>query len=39
LNDWRLIEFEPRLFFTADGEAVDFRQTEPTWRNIRLLPA
>jgi CubicO group peptidase (beta-lactamase class C family) len=37
LNDWRLIEFEPNLFFTADGEAVDFRHPEPTWRNIRLL--
>jgi CubicO group peptidase (beta-lactamase class C family) len=39
LNDWRLIEFEPKLFFTADGEAVDFRRTEPTWRNIRLRRA
>lgn len=37
LNDWRLAEFEPNLFFTADGEALDFRQPEPTWRNIRLL--
>jgi CubicO group peptidase (beta-lactamase class C family) len=36
LNDWRLIEFEPNLFFAADGEAVDFRHPEPTWRNIRL---
>ena len=39
LNDWRLTEFEPKLFFTADGEAVDFRTDEPTWRNIRLLRA
>jgi CubicO group peptidase (beta-lactamase class C family) len=39
LNDWRLIEFEPNLFFSADGEAADFRSTEPTWRNIRLLRA
>jgi CubicO group peptidase (beta-lactamase class C family) len=37
LNDWRLIEFRPNLFFSADGEALDFRQAEPTWRNIRLL--
>lgn len=37
LNDWRLIEFEPNLFFAADGEAADFRSAEPTWRNIRLL--
>ena len=39
LNDRRLIEFEPKLFFTADGEAVDFTHPEPTWRNIRLLRA
>ena len=37
LNDWRLIEFEPNLFFAADGEVADFRHPEPTWRNIRLL--
>ncbi len=36
LGDIRLIiETEPGLFFTCDGEAVDFR-TEPAWRNIRL---
>lgn len=39
LNDWRLTEFKPNLFFTADGEAVDFRPPEPAWRNIRLLRA
>jgi CubicO group peptidase (beta-lactamase class C family) len=39
LNDWRLVEFEPNLFFTADGEAVDFRRREATWRNIRLVCA
>jgi CubicO group peptidase (beta-lactamase class C family) len=37
LNDWRLIEFEPNLFFAADGEVLDFRHPGPTWRNIRLL--
>jgi CubicO group peptidase (beta-lactamase class C family) len=37
LNHIRLItELEPGLFFTTDGEAVDFRGSEPTWRNIRL---
>jgi hypothetical protein len=36
LNDWRLIEFEPNLFFAADGETADFRHPGPTWRNIRL---
>lgn len=39
LNDWRLNEFRPNLFFSADGEALDFRHTEPTWRNIRLWRA
>jgi CubicO group peptidase (beta-lactamase class C family) len=37
LGDWRLIEYQPNLFFTADGEAVDFRGPQPTWRNIRLI--
>jgi CubicO group peptidase (beta-lactamase class C family) len=37
LNHIRLIvELEPGLFFTPDGEAVDFRPTVPTWRNLRL---
>jgi CubicO group peptidase (beta-lactamase class C family) len=31
-----IVELEPDLFFTCDGEAVDFRHGEPTWRNIRL---
>lgn len=31
-----IVEFEPGLFFTSDGEAIDFRQTPPTWKNIRL---
>jgi len=36
LNGIRLfIELEPGLFFTSDGEAVDFRD-RPTWRNIPL---
>ncbi len=37
MNDVRLVvEFEPGLFFTSDGEAVDFRRPTATWRNIRL---
>ena len=37
LEDTRMmLETEPGLFFTTDGEAVDFRYAEPTWRNIRL---
>lgn len=29
-------EVEPGLLFTSDGEAVDFRGSQPTWRNLRL---
>jgi CubicO group peptidase (beta-lactamase class C family) len=37
LNDTRLIaEHERGLFFTSDGEAVDFRHDPPTWRNVRM---
>jgi CubicO group peptidase (beta-lactamase class C family) len=37
LDDQRLsVEYEPGLFFTADGEAVDFRHAPATWRSIRL---
>ena len=35
LNDIRLI-VEPGLFFTSDGEAVDFRSDVPTWRDVRM---
>jgi CubicO group peptidase (beta-lactamase class C family) len=31
-----ILELEPGLFFACDGEAVDFRYGDPTWRNIRL---
>jgi hypothetical protein len=31
-----IVELEPGLFFTSDGEAVDFRHGEPAWRNLRL---
>jgi CubicO group peptidase (beta-lactamase class C family) len=38
LNDTRLIqEASPGLFFTSDGEAVDFRRREATWKNLRLI--
>jgi CubicO group peptidase (beta-lactamase class C family) len=38
LNGTRLIlEIEPGLFFSADGEAVDFRGGEATWKNLKLL--
>lgn len=37
LNQVRLVvEVEPGLFFTSDGEAVDFRPAVATWRNLRL---
>ena len=31
-----MIEAEPGLFFTSDGEALDFRGAVPTWRSIPL---
>lgn len=31
-----VVETEPGLFFTSDGEAVDFRSAVPTWRNLSL---
>lgn len=40
LNETRLVEeFEPGLFFTSDGEAVDFSKDPATWRNIPLRRA
>jgi hypothetical protein len=35
-QDLRLTEYLPGLFFTPDGEAVDFRGMIATYRNIRL---
>ena len=35
-QDLRLTEYLPGLFFTPDGEAVDFRGTSATYRNIKL---
>jgi CubicO group peptidase (beta-lactamase class C family) len=35
-QDFRLTEHLAGLFFTPDGEAVDFRSSRPTFRNIRL---
>jgi CubicO group peptidase (beta-lactamase class C family) len=40
LNALRLVhELEPGLFFTCDGEAVDFRNQRPTWRSVPLWRA
>ena len=36
INNERLEEVEPGLFFTASGEALDFRNDVPTWRNIKM---
>jgi len=36
-NGMRCFEFEPGLFFTYNGEAIDFRGTIPTFRNIMLI--
>ncbi|MBB6093974.1 CubicO group peptidase (beta-lactamase class C family) [Povalibacter uvarum] len=38
LNDTRLTEHEPGLFFTAEGEAVDFRAAVPVYRSVRMTP-
>lgn len=35
-QDFSLAEYLPGLFFTPDGEAVDFRSATPTFRNIKL---
>jgi hypothetical protein len=35
-QDFRLTEHLPDLFFAPDGEAVDFRGTTSTFRNIKL---
>lgn len=35
-QDFQLTEYLPGLFFTPDGEAVDFRGPSPSFRNIKL---
>lgn len=38
INGIRMVaEPEPGLFFTSDGEAIDFRSLPPTWRCLRLV--
>lgn len=40
LNGLRLVEeFKPGLFFTGDGEAVDFNGARPTWHSVPLRRA
>jgi len=34
-----IVEHEPGLFFSADGEALDFRQGPPRWFNVVLVPS
>ena len=36
LDKLRLEEYQPGLFFSFTGEALDLRKKVPTWRNIRL---
>ncbi|UCE07313.1 MAG: beta-lactamase family protein [bacterium] len=36
LDRLRLEEYQPGLFFSSTGEALDLRKKVPTWRNIRL---
>jgi hypothetical protein len=39
LDKARLAEVQPGLFFTSAGDAVDFRGSAPTIRNVRVLKA
>jgi CubicO group peptidase (beta-lactamase class C family) len=39
LNGARCVEHQPGLFFTPDGEALDFRGTIPSYRNTILFRA
>jgi len=36
IGDEKLEEYQPGLFFTSLGEALDFRGAAATWRNIKL---
>ena len=36
IDDDKLEEYQPRLFFTPSGEALDLRGKVPTWRNIKM---
>jgi len=36
-NSLRCLEHSPGLFFTTHGEALDFRESKPTYRNIELF--
>jgi hypothetical protein len=36
LNDLPLYEIRPGLFFSADGEVLDFQNATPIWRSIEL---
>jgi CubicO group peptidase (beta-lactamase class C family) len=35
----RLTEVQPGLFLADNGETLDFRSSQPTWRNLDLVPA
>ncbi len=39
LTRHRLTEVQPGLFLADNGETLDFRGQQPTWRNLDLLPA
>ena len=36
IGDEKLQEYQPGLFFTPSGEALDLRGSRPTWRNIKM---
>ena len=34
----RLIEVQPGLFLSNDGQTLDFQSSQATWRNLKLIP-
>jgi CubicO group peptidase (beta-lactamase class C family) len=36
-TEWELVEALPGLFFAPNGEALDLRGHQPTWRNMKLI--
>jgi len=36
IDDEKLEEYQPKLFFTPSGEVLDLRGPVPTWRNIKM---
>lgn len=37
LDNMKLREYLPGLFFTAHGESLDLRTDKPTWKNVKIM--